>query len=306
MDDKHVGKTVGSWTIVERCGDGISKKRDRWRCICNCGKEKYFTEAGVKYLHSGSSCGCLRETYTEIGDVFTNSRGTSATVIQKIKGGYAVLCMYEDGTEQTISTSNLRRGAFKNPNLPTVANLGFVGVGKYDSGSHPHIFSRWYSIFRRVYLESDKPKNSSYVGASICEEWYNFQNFAQWMEDQNIPDINWHLDKDLLFKGNSVYSPETCVFLPQEVNVFFTKRKTCRGNLPIGVQFREKTGRYLCSFTRNSKSVHVGCFSTPEAAFLAYKFAKESYAKELAEKWKDKIDPRAYDALINYKVEITD
>ena len=45
---------------------------------------------------------------------------------------------------------------------------------------------------------------------------------------------------------------------------------------------------------------------TPEEAFLAYKKDKEAYIKDVANKWKDKIDPRAYEALMNYEVEITD
>ena len=47
-------------------------------------------------------------------------------------------------------------------------------------------------------------------------------------------------------------------------------------------------------------------FNTELEAFNAYKEAKESFVKEQAEKWKGKIDNRAYDALMSYKVEITD
>ena len=36
------------------------------------------------------------------------------------------------------------------------------------------------------------------------------------------------------------------------------------------------------------------------------KIARESYVKEVANKWKDQIDPRVYEALMNYQVEITD
>jgi len=50
----------------------------------------------------------------------------------------------------------------------------------------------------------------------------------------------------------------------------------------------------------------LGDFKTVEEAFLAYKKAKEAYVKSLANKWKDQIDPRVYNALMNYKVEITD
>ena len=53
----------------------------------------------------------------------------------------------------------------------------------------------------------------------------------------------------------------------------------------------------------------MGAYNTELEAFKAYKQTKqtkENYLKELANKWKDKIDIRAYNALMNYQVEITD
>ena len=50
----------------------------------------------------------------------------------------------------------------------------------------------------------------------------------------------------------------------------------------------------------------LGSFKTELEAFNAYKQAKETFIKELADKWKDKIDPRAYEALMNYEVSIDD
>ena len=46
--------------------------------------------------------------------------------------------------------------------------------------------------------------------------------------------------------------------------------------------------------------------STPEEAFQAYKVAKEAWIKEVADKWKDKLDPKVYKAMYEYQVEITD
>ena len=46
--------------------------------------------------------------------------------------------------------------------------------------------------------------------------------------------------------------------------------------------------------------------NTPEEAFQAYKQAKETYIKLQAEKWKDQIDVRAYEALMRYEVLPTD
>ena len=54
------------------------------------------------------------------------------------------------------------------------------------------------------------------------------------------------------------------------------------------------------------KQEYLGCFKTELEAFNAYKTAKESFVKEQAEKWKDKIDERAYKALMDYEVSIDD
>ena len=49
-----------------------------------------------------------------------------------------------------------------------------------------------------------------------------------------------------------------------------------------------------CDLSKETK------FYTNKEEFL------EVIKKEVANKWKDQIDPRAYEALINYQVEITD
>ena len=54
------------------------------------------------------------------------------------------------------------------------------------------------------------------------------------------------------------------------------------------------------------KQEYLGYFKTELEAFNAYKQAKESFVKEQANKFKSQIDPRAYEALMKYTVEITD
>lgn len=66
--------------------------------------------------------------------------------------------------------------------------------------------------------------------------------------------VGWALDKDILVKGNKIYSPETCCFVPQEINNLFTKRKSCRGTLPIGVKYIKENKKFSASFSRNKKN----------------------------------------------------
>jgi hypothetical protein len=65
-------------------------------------------------------------------------------------------------------------------------------------------------------------------------------------------------------------------------------------------------GKYIVGFSKRSKTKHIGYFVTELEAFLAYKEAKEQQIKVVANRWKDQIDPRVYDALMNWEVEITD
>jgi len=70
----------------------------------------------------------------------------------------------------------------------------------------------------------------------------------------------------------------------------------------------KKNGTFSASIRKYGKSVHLGIYKTIEEAFEAYKQAKETYIKEVAQSYFDKgeITERVYHALMNYKVEITD
>ena len=117
--------------------------------------------------------------------------------------------------------------------------------------------------------------------------------------------IKYELDKDLLMESNKVYSPETCCFVPQEINKLFTKRDSKRGDYPIGVG-KYRNNSYSAQITLNNSHKYIGTFNTPEEAFEAYKIAKENYIKELADKWRGLISSKVFEAMYNYKVEITD
>lgn len=195
-----------------------------------------------------------------------------------------------------------KNGNIKNLYHPEIYNVGYCGDGVYTATKHPKHYNVWRSMLKRVYNKKGE-HYKYYESIIVCENWHNFQNFAEWF-DNNYKE-GFELDKDILIKGNKVYSPETCCFVPQEVNKLFTKRRSERGDTPIGVS--EYTGgKYSAQFTHNSEHKHIGVFNTLEEAFQAYKTAKEQHIKEVADKWKDKIDPRVYQAMYNYQVEITD
>ena len=113
----------------------------------------------------------------------------------------------------------------------------------------------------------------------------------------------WQLDKDLLFIGNKTYSETSCVFVPNEINLFFTDRGNARGEYPVGVCFNKAIGKFHARCTVNSKLQHLGYFNTPDEAFMVYKPFKEALCKQLALKWQSEIDPRLFDVMMKWSVK---
>lgn len=110
----------------------------------------------------------------------------------------------------------------------------------------------------------------------------------------------YHLDKDLISKGSKMYSPDTCCFVPLEINNLFicSDRKS---KYATGVQYSKDKCKFVANCNRNGKNIHVGYFDTVEQAYKAYSGFKEDYIKTMAEKWKDSISKKAYEALLRWE-----
>lgn len=246
-----------------------------------------------------------------IGEIATNSEGLKMW-IKEYRGALDLDIEFENGyIIKNQCYSNFKKGQIKNPYYRSVYGVGYLGEGKYLAtidGKHTNQYKEWIGIFVRCYNEKKLKKNITYEDCVIHEEWHNFQNFAKWYDDNyyEINDEKMHIDKDILFKGNKVYSPETCVFVPQNINKLFTKRQNYRGKYPIGVSFNKNNDSFVARVNKNKKSIFLGCYDIPEKAFEVYKTEKEKCIKEIADEYKSKIPQKLYDALYKYKVEIID
>jgi hypothetical protein len=242
-----------------------------------------------------------------IGEQKHNNQKIIMSIIE-YKNSNNINVKFEDGfIVENTTYQCFCEGTIKNPRLPFLYGLGYVGEGNYksrDLKKQTPYYVKWFNIFERCYSDV----YPSYKNTEVCEEWYNFQNFAKWYEENWKSDYmnsKWSLDKDILVKGNKIYSPETCCFIPQEINCLFPiKPKTINSNLPIGVKI--KGNKYEAAIRKNNKDCYLGLFNTPEEAFQAYKVAKEQHIKELTKKWRHFLSKNVYNALINYKIEITD
>lgn len=189
-----------------------------------------------------------------------------------------------------------------------------LGVGLYEKGdyvskigyTHTQEYRKWMAMLNRCCSEKFKLSVQTYEHCKMSEEFHKFQYFASWCNRQHGFNKGWHLDKDILIKGNKVYSENTCVFVPSDINVAFVKCDKARGDCPVGVSWHSRDCVFTAKVNTGKFVTHLGYFDSPEDAFLVYKIAKEKYIKSLAYKWKDEVDTRVFQALLNYEVEITD
>ena len=237
-----------------------------------------------------------------VGERYTTKEGYMIEVFEYFNANNCAIEFKNGLIIKNLTFGNIKKGEVKNPYRLSVYNMGYVGIGKYGSKSHIKIYENWHNLLRRCYDKKRQEKTLTYKDCFVDKRWHNFQNFAEWYDENYIE--SWQLDKDILFKGNKIYSPETCCFVPQEINKLFTKRQNKRGDLPIGVS--KKGLKFISIFTTDNKTTYLGTFNTPEEAFESYKIAKEEYIKKVVDKWKSQITQQTYQALINYQVEITD
>lgn len=238
-----------------------------------------------------------------IGEKYITNEGYEIKIIEYFNNTNCTI-QFEDGVLlENIAYGNITRGKVKNRYHKSVHEVGFLGVGTYSKSKHLKIYNAWNNMLERCYNEKCQEKFPTYKGCMVTKNWLNFQLFAQWFEDnwKHYMDKTWQLDKDILKKGNKIYSPETCCFVPQEINklLYNSKNKSL-----IGVSHHKN--KFTAKIYIRGRQVYLGIFNTKEEAFEAYKIAKEAYIKEVADLWRSKITESIYQALINYKVEITD
>ncbi len=208
-----------------------------------------------------------------------------------------------------------KNGNIKNPYYPSVFGVGMLGV-KYITkvnGENTKEYLIWRKILGRCYDEKTKGKRPTYQDVTCCNDWLLYENFYDWLHKQSNYDkwLNgerWAIDKDILVKGNQIYSPETCCLVPNNVNGLFIKQDRKRGTLPIGVIKKGSKFQVYCQNPFTNKKECLGTFDAPEEAFQAYKKHKEEIIKQVAqfEYAQGNITKECYEAMLKYEVEITD
>lgn len=242
-----------------------------------------------------------KRTLEKIGMVNKNNFGTDMKIIEVLLDGRVIIQFQDDHKyEKNILLANFKSGNVENPYDRKVFNHGYIGFGKYKPKENRVLnvmYQTWRDMLVRCYYEHKKEQNKSYYGiCTVCEEWLNYQNFAKWYENNIYPmgDERIHVDKDILHKGNKIYSPDNCLLVPQRINMLFVEKENKWG-FPSGISL-SKTGKYITSY--NTK--HLGSLDTLEEAIAAHDKEKRTHIREVIDEYKNIIPDKVINALLKW------
>ena len=210
---------------------------------------------------------------------------------------------------------SFKKGNIKCPYERRFYGVGYLGEGKYKMSKNGKLTDKyiiWHSMLTRCYDPKYQEKYTTYKGCRVEEYLLNFQYMGEWIKDNyyEVPGEKMCLDKDILCKGNKIYSRDTCIFVPERINLLFIKSNKRRGSNPIGViELPSGNYRVFCS-NGYGKQIGLGTYKTKEEAFSVYKQYKEKVIKEVIDSYEGKIPEPYYSrlktAMYNYEVEIDD
>ena len=257
----------------------------------------------MKYLNDVSYKDCV--------GVVCKSKSSGDFKILKCNGAKNVEIQFVNtGYETTVQLGDIRNGYVKDPYSPSVYGIGILGTRHPSTinGRNTKEYEVWHSMLSRCYSNNFKKKNPTYKGCEVSDKFKSYEYFYEWCNKQISFGVDgFELDKDLLVKGNKVYSEDSCVFIPKDINLLLTKCVASRGEYLIGVSWSNTNKAFVAQVNKDKgKRDYLGYFATELEAFNAYKKAKENYLKEQANKYKSQIDGRAYKVLMNYEVNIND
>lgn len=222
--------------------------------------------------------------------------------ILKYEGANKVLVRFEDGQERYFQLRKILKGNIRNPYHPHYKLLG-VGVCDISTKGFEKEYSAWSNLIRRT---SGMVKTTAYVNATCSDDWKVFSSFLRDLKlmkgYSTFLNNDWALDKDLIVFGNKHYSKDTCVLVPREINNLLVRKESSNIGCKVGVHWSSKKEMYVAQLSVKTRRLYIGAFRNEEEAFQAYKKAKETYIKEVAEKWKVEIDDRVYNTLMSWEL----
>lgn len=284
--DVEIIEILNSDNVTFRWSDGYTRIMQSSRVISN----NLLRENESKRLNPT----------VKVGDIYKNKQGVDLVVVNyESSKRITVEVQGPKKHELLVTSGNLKKGYVNDRYSPSAAGVGILGDFPVDVKSK--CYRTWYHILKRCYTPHTEQIALHYGDCWVADDWHHIENFGSWIEQQKWEE-NWHIDKDLLVKGNKVYSENTCCMVPVEINNFLTLRRNHRGLYPVGVTYHERLDKYEASVSENGSPKYLGVYHTADQAFYVYKEYKQFLAKGLASKWEGIVDDKVCAALLKYEV----
>lgn len=192
----------------------------------------------------------------------------------------------------TTNLTNVGRGTVGNPYAISCCGVGFLGETGRVTTKNTKAYKVWSSMLTRCYKKCYIGAGS-YVGVSVSEIWHNFTNFERWFS-YAVYFKGYQLDKDILVEGNKEYGPNTCAFVPKDVNSFFSQRA-----------HKSSESGYAGVLRHNRDELWTACnggiyTKNLDEAVLAQKEYRENLARLLYNKYNGVMDTRVLRKLQEY------
>lgn len=238
-----------------------------------------------------------RGEYKE-GDLFPTLSCGELEILKINKSDNIQVKFLNTGHVRFTTAQNIAKGLVADPLAPIIGGVGFMGVGNYSSrykkpgggrGDKNPAYTVWQEMLLRCYSE----ENHSYYtygakGVGVCNDWHNFQNFAQWYEENAVYNglkTKLQIDKDILSVNSCVYSPLSCVAVPSYINNLV--RKHPKSELPMGVhKALNKSKKFGVTIKTDNKASWLGAYCTPEEGHLVWQKSKIIVILETLERYK--------------------
>ena len=214
----------------------------------------------MKYLNDVDYKDC-------VGNVYKSKSSGDFKVLKYNNARDVEIQFLKTGFETVAELGNIRNGNLKDPCLPSVYGVGIVGT-KYpisEGGVLTKEYILWSNMLQRCYNDAYKKRQPTYEGCEASGNFKSYEHFYEWCQNQiGFNNKDWQLDKDLLIKGNKVYSENTSVFIPREINQVLVKRTASRGENLIGVYWDKKGKAFVAMVNKNKgRSEYLGGASIP-------------------------------------------
>lgn len=229
----------------------------------------------------------MRKITIQVGQTYSSKSCGDFEVIEIESYKRVKVRFVATGFETWVQGGQVTDGRISDKLSPTVYGVGILGLVE-GTVVGVKSYKIWHAMLQRCYStnENISKRSRTYKDVSVCDEWLTYTNFRTWF-DENYKE-GYCLDKDLTVIGCREYRPESCSFVPNDINCLLISSDNNRGEYPLGVHKDTESEKFAAQISikegGKTRRKFLGYHLTPDDAFATYKGFKEDWIKIVAKR----------------------